>query len=122
MILTTGFPAALIPFPRQRTLLFNTRTLPITRPGTPIFIRTALGLPAAATGMAGGPSAQAWAGRRSRWANGLWIPVSAGLLQATSRGVGLLTIMVVGCLTPIAADGSIRHHLISATEVTVDTR
>src|SRR5271169_4054289 len=114
MISTIGSPAASIRFPRQQTLLFNTRVLPITRPVTPIFIRTALGLRAEDTAMAGGPSVRALVGPRSPWANGCGIPVSAGHLLAINRGVGLLITTVVGCLTPLAADGSILHHLTSA--------
>ena len=72
--------------------------------------------------MAGAPSAQAWGGRRSPWVNGCGIPVSAGLLPVINPGVGLLTIMEAGSLTPLAADGFIRRHLISATEATADTR
>src|SRR5580692_8396312 len=122
MILIIGSPVASIRFPRQRTRPFNIRTLPITLPATPIFIPTALGPPVEATGMAGGPSAQAWDGRPSLWANGLWIPVSAGLLPATSLGAGLPIIMVAGSLTPPAADGFIRPLLTMAMEVTEDTQ
>jgi hypothetical protein len=88
----------------------------------PIYIRMVLGLPAEATATAGVPSAQALGGRRSPWATGCGIPASVGPLPATNRGVGLLTIMVVGSLTPLAGDGFIRRLPITDTEVTGDIR
>src|SRR5580700_10500494 len=118
MISITGFPAGLIRFPRPRTLLCNTRTCPTMRPVTPIFILTALGPPAGGTATAGGLSAQAWGGRPSAWANGYGIPVLAGLLPAPNLGVGLLTTMAAGSLTPRVADGFILPQPISDTEAT----
>src|SRR5580692_5749683 len=118
MISTIGFPDGLTRFPRPPTLLFNTQTLPITCPDTPIFTPTALGPPAEGTAMAGGLSAQAWGGRPSAWANGYGIRVSAGRLPATNPGVGLPTTMAAGSLTPLVADGFILPPPISDMEVT----
>ncbi len=113
MISISGSPAASTQFPVQRTLRCSTPALLITCLGTPIFTPTALGLPVEGTDMAGGPSAQASAGRRSPWVNGFGIQVSAGLLPASNRGVGLLTTMAVGSLTLLVADGFIRRQSIT---------
>ena len=69
--------------------------------------------------MAGVPSAQASAGRRSLPGNGYGTPVSAGLLRASNRGVGLLTTMAAGSLTLPVADGFIRRQSITDMDMEV---
>src|ERR1700723_414131 len=98
MLSISGSLAASIRSLQQRTLLFSTPAHLTTCLDTLTFTPTAPGLPAEATDMAGGPSAQALAGRPSPWVNGFGIPDSAGLLPASNRGVGLLTTMAAGSL------------------------
>src|SRR5919109_1160776 len=102
---TVGSRARSTRYPPPLRPLCNTQIRPTTRLASGASIRMVPGLTVANTALGGAPSALAIAGRPSPMGNGFGIPPLAGLLPASSLGVGHLIITAVGSLTRVAEVG-----------------